>query len=793
MEERYEIRGKIGQGGLGSVYRGYDTRMNREVAIKRIPANSSDPGLLEESTRQLMKEAGALAALQHPNIVTVYDVGKDDDGPYVVMELISGNTLEELIERAPLTWPDFRELALQTQEALIAAQELDLIHSDIKPSNLMLTWLPSGKFQIKIVDFGLATLTQSQSREELEEMEAVFGSIFFMAPEQFERVPLDARSDLYSMGCVYYQALAGIYPFDGTSGQEVMQSHLHHSVKPLQEVRAEIPLWVCDWVMWHLNRNPDDRPASAREALTVFLQNDKNPNPAMSTGGEPSAGTTKRPKLIIPGAVPTPVKTVQIAVASSPAGQLTPLSPAAASQSPAPNQEVAPEPAPQAAESVKTVTAPQPLMPPEGSKPSVHTSAQDLPPAGPVPAPKPTAPLLTPAAARSHPAAAATATLPKMPKHKQKLSNATKSTIAAILALLAVLLAWFLLDRSRENRLTAIYNEKIKIAADPTTTELPVNAESLQLLLNAATNTGMIEARNTVYQALYLAKATDGTDIDARIAEFATTREMLPDVRDVLIRDVLRRRKNPAIVPTLLAYASRPGLEPRNAVAALQAVRHMAGDEQFEQFLAVVQATDDQEVRKAAEDTMGEIIKRSSLRASLTDRLIDAYEGATSDVVRHSLLRLLGRTGGEKALDLVKKALAEPRDQVAAIVSLGSWRDDTALPLLYDFIAASEDLPLRGRAFDAVTRFAAENEEALDAATTRQLWETLASLAKTTDEQLKVIRGLLDHDGDWSIAILGKYRDSDNDRAADLAERALQSIEERRRVRGDQENQEGGE
>ncbi|MFZ9938139.1 MAG: serine/threonine-protein kinase, partial [Luteolibacter sp.] len=183
MEERYEIRGKIGQGGLGSVYRGYDTRMNREVAIKRIPANSTDPGLLEESTRQLMKEAGALAALQHPNIVTVYDVGKDDEGPYVVMELISGSTLEEHIERAPLTWPDFRELALQTQEALIAAQELDLIHSDIKPSNLMLTWLPSGKFQIKIVDFGLATLTQSQSREEMEELEAVFGSIFFMAPE----------------------------------------------------------------------------------------------------------------------------------------------------------------------------------------------------------------------------------------------------------------------------------------------------------------------------------------------------------------------------------------------------------------------------------------------------------------------------------------------------------------------------------------------------------------------------------------------------------------------------------
>ena len=168
MEDRYEIRGKIGQGGLGAIYRGYDTRMRREVAIKRISPAGDDAELQAESTRQLIKEAGSLASLQHPHIVTVYDVGADEDGPYVVMELISGKTLDELIERAPLTWPDFRELALQTQEALIAAQELNLIHSDLKPSNLMLTWLPSGKFQVKIVDFGLATLAHSQTKQDLE-------------------------------------------------------------------------------------------------------------------------------------------------------------------------------------------------------------------------------------------------------------------------------------------------------------------------------------------------------------------------------------------------------------------------------------------------------------------------------------------------------------------------------------------------------------------------------------------------------------------------------------------------
>ncbi|MEY3895079.1 MAG: hypothetical protein RLZZ214_598, partial [Verrucomicrobiota bacterium] len=302
MEDRYEIRGKIGQGGLGAVYRGYDTRMNREVAIKRISVTNDDATLQEESTRQLIKEAGALASLQHPHIVTVYDVGSDEDGPYVVMELISGKTLDELIERAPLTWPDFRELAVQTQEALIAAQELGLIHSDIKPSNLMLTWLPSGKFQMKIVDFGLATLTQSQSLEDLQEIEAVYGSIFFMAPEQFERVPLDARTDIYAMGCVYYQALTGTYPFRGETGHEVMVSHLHHRVIPIQELRADIPLWACDWIMWMINRMPADRPESAREALQVFFQNDKNPKPTMSLGKAHAAVPAgPRARLAIPG------------------------------------------------------------------------------------------------------------------------------------------------------------------------------------------------------------------------------------------------------------------------------------------------------------------------------------------------------------------------------------------------------------------------------------------------------------------------------------------------------------
>lgn len=301
MESRYELRDKIGQGGIGSVHRAYDKKMRREVAIKRILTSSEDLSLETEATKQLMAEVGALASLQHPHIVTVFDVGEDEQGPYIVMELIQGKTLDEIIESAPLVWHDFRIIAMQSLEALIAAQELDMIHSDLKPPNIMLTWLPSGAFQVKIVDFGLAVLVQNQSQEEIENMEAIYGSIFFMPPEQYERKTLDTRSDLYSLGCCFYQALTGIYPFNGSTGMEVMMSHLNHTVKPLQEIRADIPLWACHWVMWLINRYPDDRPSSAREALANFLQNDKETNPIMSRGG----GNAPHARLIIPASVPS--------------------------------------------------------------------------------------------------------------------------------------------------------------------------------------------------------------------------------------------------------------------------------------------------------------------------------------------------------------------------------------------------------------------------------------------------------------------------------------------------------
>jgi hypothetical protein len=479
--------------------------------------------------------------------------------------------------------------------------------------------------------------------------------------------------------------------------------------------------------------------------------------------------------LIIPGSetVPVHVTTAQTAAVTEKLRTTSTV--------PVPMDQVDAAPA-EPSEPVKTVTAPQPLMPPEGFKPSVHTSAQELPPYEPEPQPA-YVPQSVPGS-RPMPARP-----PVTLKTKTQISNAHKTTIAALLGLAVVLLGWFLLDRSAKNRLMRVYNEKITLAADPTATELPVDAEALGLLLNAAIGTGMNEARQTVYQALYLAKATDGTDIDARIADFATKRAMSADVREVLIRDVLRRRNNPSVMPALMNYASQTGTDPRFAVAALQAVRFMAQDGQIPQLLAILQKTSDDEVRRAAEDTMAEIIGKSASGTQLAGQFIEAYRTAASDSIRHSLLRMIGRCGGDKALELVKTALAEPRDRVAAIASIGSWRDGSALPLIYKFIGDSDDMQLRARAFDAVSRFCNERGESLGRDALGSIWRQMAALAKTTEEQVKVIGALMQHDEEWSIRLLEQYRDSENHSVADRADRALRVMEEHRKLRG-QSNQE---
>jgi serine/threonine protein kinase len=270
--ERYEILSKIGQGGIGAVYRAQDRALRREVAIKRLLPQGDKPEEERHTNEELVREASLLSKLQHPNIVTVYDAGIDDDGVFIVMELIDGETLDDLIERGALTFEDFKSVAEQALEGLIAAQEIDMLHRDLKPSNVMISWLPSGRFELKLLDFGLAKVTQKPSTQTVQWGDAILGSIYFMAPEQFEREPLDGRTDLYSLGCLFYYALAGAYPFDGEHGAQVMAKKLEHQVAHLCSVRPDVPQPIGDWVMRLMARSRDDRPATAKQALDEFVE-----------------------------------------------------------------------------------------------------------------------------------------------------------------------------------------------------------------------------------------------------------------------------------------------------------------------------------------------------------------------------------------------------------------------------------------------------------------------------------------------------------------------------------------
>ncbi len=307
MSERYEIKGKIARGGIGAIYRAHDTVMGREVAIKRLlPLEQTH--LNEAADESLQREAAALARFQHPNIVTIFAFDQDAEGPYVVMELVDGETLKDTVGRAALPVDDFIELTLQMLDPLIAARDLNLLHRDIKPSNIMISWLATGKFQIKMLDFGLAKFSQAPSTQTLDQTGSFLGSIDYLAPEQLELEPLDQRTDLYSLGCVLYFCLTQSPPFEGDNAAKTMRNHLSHQVTPLHEIRPDLPRPIADWVMRLISRYPNQRPLDARAALEDLQAARKGETPWADGGKSPVDADAPVPVAILldePVAQPT--------------------------------------------------------------------------------------------------------------------------------------------------------------------------------------------------------------------------------------------------------------------------------------------------------------------------------------------------------------------------------------------------------------------------------------------------------------------------------------------------------
>ena len=300
IARRYVPREIIGRGGAGEVFLAYDRQLQRLVAVKRVHLRAGDP---ERRARFAMEEAKRLARLQHPNIVTVYDVLEHKGDVVMVMEYLSGHTLESL--DAALGLAEFAEVARQCLDALGAAHSLGMVHLDIKSTNIILTALTTGRLQVKLLDFGLAAMIDQQPAEPPLWGGGLIGSVYTVAPEQLKRQPVDARADLYSLGCVFYHALSRREPFQGVSVRVVIEAHLRHEFRPLAERRPDLPPDLGAWVERLMALSPADRPESAAAALAELEKILSSPgvpatppNRLPPTGGLEEIAATDQTKLL---------------------------------------------------------------------------------------------------------------------------------------------------------------------------------------------------------------------------------------------------------------------------------------------------------------------------------------------------------------------------------------------------------------------------------------------------------------------------------------------------------------
>src|SRR5713226_6905841 len=266
---RYEIRSQLGAGGMGEVYLAQDTKLDRKVALKILPA---EVAAHHDRMRRFVQEAKAASGLNHPNIITIHEIDETDSVNFIATEFIEGVTLRERMRNSPLKLGEVLDVAAQIASALSAAHAGGSVHRDIKPENVMLR----RDGIVKVLDFGLAKLTRASAAVDTQattrplvhtEPGRVVGTIAYMSPEQVRGRELDARTDIWSLGVVLYEMLAGQNPFADETSSHIGVSILEKEPAPLSLVSEDIPKELERIVGKTLRKNPDERYQHIKDLL----------------------------------------------------------------------------------------------------------------------------------------------------------------------------------------------------------------------------------------------------------------------------------------------------------------------------------------------------------------------------------------------------------------------------------------------------------------------------------------------------------------------------------------------
>src|SRR5271163_1012 len=280
----YELIDRLGSGGMGVVYRARDTRLQRDVAVKVLSETYVGPGTPGHASHErFLREARAASSLNHPNICTIHDVGEHAGKPYLVMELLHGQTLRAALQGNPLPVDQVVDFGIQLARALEEAHAAGIIHRDIKPANIFVVRKQQGSQQIKVLDFGLAKISSAFSAESaagdtsdstgLGETAAgtTIGTLAYMSPEQARGQALDVRSDLFSLGAVLYEMATGKLPFHGEVSADVLAALLTKEPEPLRKLNPAVPKELERIILKLLAKNREQRYASA-SALRADLE-----------------------------------------------------------------------------------------------------------------------------------------------------------------------------------------------------------------------------------------------------------------------------------------------------------------------------------------------------------------------------------------------------------------------------------------------------------------------------------------------------------------------------------------